>query len=932
MIFIRLIVAVLVLISLSDNSRANDTLPLPVRTLRVAIHVFQDDNGTGNFQRDSLVEEEFLRKLVGWVNHRLANLDTLRPVMPSPFIGDARVQIRLDTLFYHRDSKAWDASVEIDAPYMRDRYVDGDTLLDYKQKYQTLPVLIGANNSVVGGNSRNLGDRGYIAVHGYYESFNRQTLAEALDECGRNLVHELCHCLGLMHNFTGGPNGEQCDNCEDNGCPVEGTSNNMMDYWPSYGYAISECQFKLVHYHLDGFRGNISEVIINDSCYRLPGEGFVVASGDTVIISDTLYAHQNWLVKSGGLLRVTGYLSMPGETGIQLESGSQLEIDGGTIGNLCGDLWMGVRISDTVSTSPAFVSLVNNGLIEHARTGILADGRVSAIYENSLFRNCVESIVYSPGASDTLVVKNSRFTITNKLNHYEEGVTPEYFIHADGLLCMDISGCQFVNEPGTSVFDADWMGTGILSNARMIQVKDSQFKNLTTGLDLQSTTIESRLDVERNQFIHNRYGVKSGFSGLQWISENRMMLQRFNSGSTIGVFLRHPDRFSICRNSFESEFGGGMMAGVVMSDPTSENSSIFNNGFSNLPVGVFLDDFPAIEPGLFHWAATADEGGDLKLGPQFRFNIFDLVTMPLAAVSDSVYGTAVSFKWDLLKEFSTPPTLWCTGAFLWYNPQAQIAAFHGWKDQSAAEKGHGLYWFMNFLGLSQIETDKPSQMGYRLVVEYLLKLTAVAEADDYFAGLDAHSALNKISEVPAALRSARLPNLWNRFGGEDQLWLRESLASLAGRFSIEDSLLTHLGTDLAIRNRIKWVASPVTVGPPDSLKVRTKPLPGFNFPDMTLFGFDRLSEASIPPPKYRVFPNPAVENVVIEPLAGISFGNGWNGKIISADGRFSRSVIINSWVDQKIDISDLSSGVYILELYSGIEYLGAAKFLKITQR
>ena len=120
---------------------------------------------------DSAGHQDFLDQLIGWVNNRLSNLDTLKPAVSSVFVGDSRVRIRLDTLFYHHDTKAWDCSSEIDSPYMRDRYVDGDSTLSYLQKYQTLPVFIGANNVVTGGHTRNLADRGYIAVRGYYESF-----------------------------------------------------------------------------------------------------------------------------------------------------------------------------------------------------------------------------------------------------------------------------------------------------------------------------------------------------------------------------------------------------------------------------------------------------------------------------------------------------------------------------------------------------------------------------------------------------------------------------------------------------------------------------------------------------------------------------------------------------------------------------------------
>ena len=124
-------------------AQQRDSVLLPLRNLRVSIHVFQDDSGSGNFRQDQKDQMTFLYQLVDWVNHRLSNLDTLKPAVSSPYVADSRVRIRLDTLFFHQDSMAWDCAAEIDGPYMRDRYVDGDTTLDYKGKYQTLPIFIG---------------------------------------------------------------------------------------------------------------------------------------------------------------------------------------------------------------------------------------------------------------------------------------------------------------------------------------------------------------------------------------------------------------------------------------------------------------------------------------------------------------------------------------------------------------------------------------------------------------------------------------------------------------------------------------------------------------------------------------------------------------------------------------------------------------------
>lgn len=930
--FIRIYVLVLIAFCQPLRGQQRDSVLLPVRNLRVAIHVFQDDTGQGNFRQDIVDQDRFLHQLVDWVNNRLANLDTLNPSVSSPYVADSRVRIRLDTIFYHRDSRAWDCSVEIDSPYMRDRYVDGDSLLNYQQKYQTLPIFIGDNNPIAGGHTRNIGDRGFIAVRGYFENFLRQPLPNAVDECGRNLVHELGHCLGLSHNFTGGPGGDQCDNCDDNGCPVEGTSNNIMDLWPSYGYALSKCQFNLIQYYLNGERGNISEVVINDSCYRVSGIGYRVSGGDTLLIRDTVYLHNDLIIKDGGVLRVRGYLSMPSETKIEVEPGAHLEIDGGTIGNLCGDLWLGIRISDIIGIRPARVSITNGGIVEHARSGLIAAGPVETELENSVFRNCQESLVFFRGSSDSILVKNCTFRITTRLNHYEEGITPGFFLRSEGVSRLEVTGSNFVNEPGTYIFDADWMGTGISTDGRSISVNNSEFVNLTNGLVLNSQNPDSRVDIIDNRFINNRYGINTGFAGIQWISKNRMILQRFNSGCTIGIYFRNPDRFAVNQNRFESVYGSGRMAGIVLSHPSFENAPVFNNEFSNLPVAVFMDGPPDIDSVLFQWAKNSGTTDFLKLGPQLRYNQFDTVDLHLAIVVDSVFGSAIGKMAVVQPEYSIPATQWTPGGFAWYADQVPMLAFHGWNLQAKRRPDNGLYWFMNYLGLMSSGHYISGIQRFSDLKEYLLKISTFEESGGWINGADVYDALRRVSEVPAAARSAKIAGYWEQYQAEDQTWLREALASIAGRFVKADSLLTDLGTNLAQKNLDQWISYRPTGRINGVTPMKSADVSGFDLPDLAAFRFERSHQEQSGLPAFLLYPNPVQDYILIRPEAGYTFENAWDGSIISLDGRYSKRVRIESWENQKLTISSLPAGVYVIELFSGNQYLGTAKFIKTKHR
>jgi len=908
-----------------------DSILLPIRNLRLSIHVFQDDSGVGNFSRESADQVHFLSLLTDWVNNRMANLDTLKPAVPSPFVADLRVRIRVDTIFYHRDTRAWDCSREIDSPYMRDLYVDGDTTLNYQQKYQTLPVFIGANNPLTGGHSRNLGDRGYIAVRGYFESFLRQPLAQAVDECGRNLIHELGHCLGLAHNFTGGPGGDQCDDCEDNGCPLEGTSNNIMDYWPSYGYAISKCQFNQVHFFLNGGRGNISEIVINDSCYREPGPKYEISQGDTVRIPDTVYLHNDLLIKAGGVLKVTGYLSMPGNTKITVEAGGLLEVDGGTIGNLCGDLWTGIRLVDSLGVKPPRISIQNGGTIENAWTGLVATTPLDAKFEHSVFSNCPEAIVIRGNAQDTIRIEGCTFKITTKLNHYEDGIFPEIFTRFEGVKNLMVSNSHFINEPGTFIFDADWMGTGILADGPMISVISCEFENLTFGLDLRSADKGSKLAVSGNLFKNNRYGIASEFSGIQLITDNRMVLQRFNTGSTLGILVRQPKKMALCNNSFESVYGSGSMAGIAISGLPVETSPVFNNDFSNLPVGVFIDGAPDIDSTLFQWAGESGTDEDLRLGPQLRFNRFDSVGLSLAVIVDSVYGSALTGSLDGLPEVTGGAAQWNAGGYGWYSGQIHMAAFNGWERGGSTHKDHGFFWFMNYLGIT--ETGPIDFVGQDAIClkEYLNGILAIEEQGVWPEAMDVYEALVQSARIPATLRSGKLAGIWSKFSPDNQPWLQDALSSISSRFVNEDRLLTGLGTTQAKRNLSEWSSAnptPEEYYNPRELRSNT----GFDLPDFSIFRFATPRSGIPGPVAFEMYPNPAQDFIKVRPMPGYSYDQQWSGYLFSANGHFVKILQIESWEDQKISISDIPAGAYMIELFSGNQYLGAGKFIKITHR
>ncbi|MFH0761988.1 MAG: NosD domain-containing protein [Bacteroidota bacterium] len=894
----------------------NNPADSQVRTLRMAFHIFQDDSGEGNFHRDSVSETAFLTGLSDWINSKLGNLDTLYPPVPSPYVRDAGIRIRVDTVYYHRDKRAWDCSGEIDAPYMRQRYVDQDTEMTYREKHQTLPVFIGGNHAVVGGHSRNIGDKGYIGMRGLYTQYLQLPHNEAIEECARNLLHETGHCLGLSHNFHGGTGGDQCDLCEDNGCPIEGTSNNLMDYWPNYGHALSECQVGIINSFLNGERGNISEVLINDSCYNVEGLICQVKPGTTLDIQDTVYLHGDLVIENGGKLRVTGYLSVQAERSIILNAGAVLEVDGGTIGNLCGDLWEGIRLDDAVESGKPSVAIINNGSIENTRNALSLSAATEFSLAGVVFRNNIRSLILNYSDTGHQTISDCKFETTRSLNHYEEGYRPIAGINSDGISHLEVTGCIFLNEPGSFLFHPDSSGTGIVFTGNSLEVRDNDFENLYTGILSGS---DRYLAITGNRFTNNRCAVRSRSSGYQVFERNTFRLQRFNDVPTYGLVLEEPDLFRILNNRFESVYGGGQITGVFCIGPTAANSYIAGNVWSNLPLANLVLHPPAVEQNLFDWVASGKNGTEgLELGPQFRDNLYDSTGISLLIMPDISLGTGFGHPEGLCSRSGISVADWPHGGYYWYRDRMELAATGEPDSAPLSERDHGFYLFMN----SEMIHPVNAHDLYEIRNTLSPLITAATDPGSFFTD-DVYSALNFLEQFPALARSGRVAPLLERYSAEERAWLRNSLAEIAGRFTPADSSLTALGTMLAMMSD---TSHHTITGTGQHAAID---LPGY--PDLSFFRFFPPADSNQPLPGFELRPNPAGDFVYVVPLSGYVPNGTWRYELFSSDGKKIAGDRIRGWQELRISTGHLTDGVYFLRIFGSKRNLGIRRFIKISQ-
>jgi hypothetical protein len=905
-----LLPTIITLITLITNTPTTPTTPTttttPTPTLRLSLHVFLDNSGEGNFHPDSANEVAFLNEVIAWINHKAANLDTLTPPVPSPYMKDAGFRIRLDTIYFHKDSYAWDCSGEIDASYMRSNYVDRNPGLDYRQKYQTLPVLLGANNPVVGGHSRTIGDKGYIAMRGFYHQYLDQSREVALMECARNLFHEIGHCVGLMHNFRSDGGGNQCDPCDDNGCPGIGTSNNVMDLWPGYGHALSECQVKIIQAYLGGRLGNISDVLINDSCYTNPGADIILGSGDTLRISDTVYLHGNVEVGEGAALRVEGYLSVPAGASIHVLRGGTVTVSGGTIGNLCGDLWSGLLIDNQYGEVKEIV-FSDGASIENARVAIQLAAPALFSGNGVNFRNCARGIFLAPGGGSQLV-DSCHFSFTEPLNHHEEGMIPLACIHAESIENLSVTRCRFINEPGTYSFPVDSSGTGIFFEGDSLRAEACGFSQLTYGI--RSRTSEELL-IEDCTFDLNRCGLYSSSSGYLEVNQNYFSLQRFNEGPAYGIVVQGSPVFSIRNNRFASEYGSGKLAGICLVDPGEGNSLISGNTFKNLPMGILFGQVPRVDEYLFEWASgIRNDYNELRLGPHLKGNIYDRTPVHALLMEDSTHGTAIGVPETFELTDDIKATGWPAGGYWWYDKTCPLAAFAPIKQADRSDSpSYGLYVLRNLeTGMGE-QPDQALMDSLKLALQVTDRLRKDPGAQ--LSG-DLYQDIKFLREFPITVSSGYLNVLPGSISPEETAWTRQALASIAGVSSTALNALQSL--DL----KPSGPEAPVVA---DMEGI----LPGW--PDGKYYRFIPPAGTVAALPGFSVRPIPATTWIRIYPTGTYVPDDTWTYQIFGNDGRLCHSGRIPGWQLLEIPVDRLAGGVYFIRIFSSSLNLGTQEFI-----
>ncbi len=423
----------------------------PIKKVRICFHIFQKSDGSGNFQ-NTTEDKNYLLNLVDSLNIKFSNFSQPYPGT-SPHVQESKIEFEVsDFYFYQSDgmwnfqrndpnTPEWDDRELADSIY--DNVIIANPNLDNTTKYHTEHLLLGEGiEPFYRGGFAYVGIARYVYLRGYYrDRGNISTLRS-------HLSHEIGHVLGLQHNFndttTDGLGNDCTPNCSDIGCPIMGTSNNLMDYLNRNNKnALSECQLGRIHYYLMGKVGTISNCLIEDYCYYNDDYNININSGENIFWEGSKYLRSNITVKNNGRLTIYCETSMPIGSKITVENGGELVIEDGWFYNACDNsgLW------GTIEVQNGGYLEINSTLIRDYGIVIKSGGTLRIrdellVYENGYIN--IESNAY------LCIDEEADIELTNEINSislfagYNSGVNTTYVPNpgtcTSDLLSMTISG------------------------------------------------------------------------------------------------------------------------------------------------------------------------------------------------------------------------------------------------------------------------------------------------------------------------------------------------------------------------------------------------------------------------------------------------------------------------------------------------------------
>jgi len=268
---------------------------LPIKTIRITVHVFQKDDGSENIPNNSS-GINYINSVISDANSKLGSMVAMNLSSPSPLITDTKVRYALKNIYFWQNTTMWskgnNTSTNGNALYS---FVQGQSI-SYKSNsiHIFIPGNYGSDGSGSQGIASGIGHKDWTHledVYSYYSASNHWDIANTLR-------HEIGHNLSLRHSFPSSPS-DFCDDTPPNANCWNGSgcSNNIMDYNASKR-AITLDQVSRIHTWLH----NSGSTLVQSGAFNSTITGTISTGGG---YNGTMYYSNNLGVPDATVTGIT---------------------------------------------------------------------------------------------------------------------------------------------------------------------------------------------------------------------------------------------------------------------------------------------------------------------------------------------------------------------------------------------------------------------------------------------------------------------------------------------------------------------------------------------------------------------------------------------------------------------------------------------------